>query len=543
MTQTHIDGATLRRMMIAGAALLEKQKAQIDALNVFPVPDGDTGTNMSLTMASAVKELRQCEASDVSGVASAVSTGALRGARGNSGVILSQLLRGIARGLKDEQIVSLDTLAKALNAGVEAAYKAVTKPKEGTMLTVSRVVAQAVAGLAETGANLSDVLDAMVSSAEDAVAKTPGQLPVLKEAGVVDAGGKGLQLIYTGFRLAFHGESVPEELTTEDDTPKPLFEDNIAFGEQEELTFAYCTEFFVQQLKDGVDECAADAFKEKLEALGDCVVVILDEGLIKVHVHTNEPGAALQHALELGELYSVKIENMVQQQREMVEKRKASEKEFGIVAVCAGEGFERVFKDLMVDEVVPGGQTMNPSADDLARAIKRVHAHNVFVFPNNKNVVLAAVQAKELSSKNTIVIPSKSLPEGVAGALAFHPDASREENELRMNQALGKVKSGAVTTAIRESKFNGFDIKAGEFIGIMGDEIVSSGSELQSVSKQLLMKMISGDGELVTIFYGDGTTPGQADELINGIRESCSDCDFILQEGGQPIYPYIFSVE
>lgn len=543
MTETHIDGALLRRMFITGAALLEKQKAAIDALNVFPVPDGDTGTNMSMTLSFAVKELRASTSANACDIAAAAAAGALRGARGNSGVILSQLFRGFARACKDAPILNLETFAKALGAGVDAAYKAVTKPKEGTLLTVARVVAESVTKAVEDGAHLTEILNLMVKSASDAVAKTPSQLPVLKEAGVVDAGGKGLFYIYIGFNMAFHGEAIPEDFTDEEASDAPLFDDSALFEENKDLDFAYCTELFIQRLKDNVDDSVTGAFREKMESIGDSVVAIFDDDLIKVHVHTNEPGTVLQAALELGELGTIKIDNMLEQQREMVARRKASEKEFGIVAVSAGEGFERVFKDLMVDEVISGGQTMNPSAEDIAEAIKKVHARTVYVFPNNKNIILAARQAREFSTKNVIVIPTRSLPEGVAGILAYHPDASREENELRMNQALKQVKSGSVTRAVRDTRFNGFFIKKDDFIGLLGDDIVCCGKECQGVAAELLDKMLGDDGELVTLFFGAEATEDQANELVHGVLEKRPECDCIVQSGGQPLYHYIFSVE
>ena len=460
MNELTISGAQFRDMIVVGAAMLERNRQAIDALNVFPVPDGDTGTNMSMTMQSAVKELRSLPAdADVSAVADALSMGALRGARGNSGVILSQLFRGFSRAFKGASVMDAQLLSSALTMGCEAAYKAVMKPKEGTILTVSRMIAEEAAELASRGANVYRLVDAVIESGERALAKTPDLLPVLKEAGVIDSGGKGLLTIYRGFKLSLDGDEIPD-LPEQAELEAPL---SSAAAElegvpEESIEFGYCTEFFVVHLNPAFQESDLDVFRDHLMRLGDSVVVAYDADIVKVHVHSNAPGKVLQMALRLGELDHLKIENMREQNRALQAERKRNEKEYAMVAVSAGDGIESVFRELMVDHVIAGGQTMNPSIDAIAGAIRKVNARNVFVLPNNGNIILAAQQAAEIVSCNVIVLPTKTIPQGIAAAMAFNGSVDVECNKKAMTAAFGEVVSGAVTYAVRDTKFRGESI-------------------------------------------------------------------------------------
>lgn len=545
--QYKISGPDFKEMLISGAALLERNKKAVDALNVFPVPDGDTGTNMSMTVASAIRELKNADDSTVSAVAAAMAQGALRGARGNSGVILSQLFRGFARaadGLKEMDAVQY---AEALQMGVDSAYKAVMKPKEGTILTVARVIAEKAKQNAVAGANVYKLIDDILTDGEEILLKTPDMLPVLKEAGVVDAGGKGLLLIYRGFKMALDGEELGEELLLEEEKEADR-EETVMFENLDDIKFAYCTEFFIERRNQPYTEAEIEVLRNHLERLGDSVVVVGDGSLIKVHVHTNMPGKALQIALRLGELNGVKIENMLDQNRKLLEERKAREKEFGMVAVSMGEGIAGIFKDLTVDGIVTGGQTMNPSAADIEKAVKHVSARTVFVFPNNKNIVLAAQQASELldksaNGKRIIVIPTHSIPEGVAAVLAFNPTVSAETNEAAMNEAAKNVKSGSVTFSVRSTAFDGREIREGDIMGMLGSNLAATGTDIASVAHELLAKMLKDGGDYITIFYGSDVSKEDAEAFAAVVEEKYSDMDVVLQYGGQPLYYYLFSVE
>ena len=450
MIQTKtIDGVLLRDMVVTGAALLEKNREAVDALNVFPVPDGDTGTNMSLTMASATKEVNQKEYLSAGEAAAALAKGALRGARGNSGVITSQLYRGFARALEGIERITPVQFAQALKRGAETAYKAVMKPKEGTILTVARVIAEEAVKQAERAPEDYDALFANILATGDTILKkTQQMLPALTQAGVVDAGGRGLLLIYMGYAACLRGEEVPtEKLELSGDGAASFEDDHDAIGE---IKFAYCTEFLIQNLYPDILEEDIDSFRRRLNRIGDCVLVVGDLSLVKVHVHTNEPGKALEYGLSLGELVNLKIENMVQQRRDnqAAAQQKAEEetpeKEYGMVAVSLGEGFNRIFAELMVDHVVEGGQTMNPSIEDLSEAIEKTHAKTVFVLPNNGNVILAAQQAAELcEDKRVLVVPTKNVAMGIAAAVAFQPEQSPEDNAAHMNEAAQRVRTGA----------------------------------------------------------------------------------------------------
>ena len=542
-----IDGLLLREMVLAGAALLEKNREKVDALNVFPVPDGDTGTNMSLTMASATREINQKEYARADEAAEALAKGALRGARGNSGVITSQLYRGFARALEGvEKITPLD-FAKALKSGADTAYKAVMKPKEGTILTVARVIAEDALRQAQLAPDDYDALfNVILQSGEAILKRTPEMLPVLKQAGVVDAGGRGLLLLYTGYAAALRGETI--EVTEEEaghDQEMAFEDDHDAI---EEIKYAYCTEFLIQNLKDTAQEGDIDTFRRQLNRIGDCVLVVGDLSLVKVHVHTNDPGKALQYGLELGELVNLKIENMVEQRRENIRRKEEKAKTeppkpFGMVSVSLGEGFSKILKDLQVDCVVEGGQTMNPSIEDLQKAIDSVNAETVFVFPNNGNIILAAQQAAELSDKTVRVIPTKNVAMGIAAAVAFQPDLSADENAQRMDEAAQRVRTGTITYAVRDSDFEDMHITEGDIIGLHNGKVEFTADNVHDVAIQLMKAIVTEDDGLITIYYGADTREEDARALADEMEELFPDCDVEVHSGGQPLYYYLISVE
>ena len=541
-----IGGAQLRDMIIAGAALLEKNKAGIDALNVFPVPDGDTGTNMSMTMQSAVLEIRALpEGATATQVADALSMGALKGARGNSGVILSQLFRGFSRAFKGAEFVDSELLSSALTKGSEAAYKAVMKPKEGTILTVSRVIAEHVAELKDQGANVYRLMDEILISGEVALQDTPNLLPVLKEAGVIDSGGKGLLTIYKGFKLSLDGEEI--DSYSEPVSAQPVQEQiNADSFSGENINFTYCTEFFIIHLSPETDEKEIETFRNHLERLGDSVVVASDADMIKVHVHSNAPGKVLQMALRHGELDKLKIENMREQNREVMAERKRNEKEFGLLSVSTGEGVDELFKALAVDALIPGGQTMNPSIETIASAINRINARNVFVLPNNSNIILAAQQASELTEKGVILIPTKTIPQGIAACMAYSKDATVEENEQAMKDALPEVISGAVTYAVRDTTFNGTKVKKDDIIGLIDNHLAVSAKKTDDATADLIRKMIEKrDDEActVTLYYGEGQTEDNAQEIADKLQDEFPDAEFMVLFGGQPLYYYYIAVQ
>lgn len=540
-----IGGAQLRDMIIAGAALLEKNKATIDALNVFPVPDGDTGTNMSMTMQSAVQEIRALpESANASQVADALSMGALKGARGNSGVILSQLFRGFSRAFKGADYVDAELLSAALTKGSQAAYKAVMKPKEGTILTVSRVIAEQVEIHQKQGANVYRLMDEILDSGERALAETPNQLPVLKEAGVVDSGGKGLLTIYRGFKLSLDGEEVESYEMLVPETPaEPIVEDSFS---GENIVYGYCTEFFIIHLSPETDENEIETFRKHLNRLGDSVVVANDADMIKVHVHSNSPGKVLQMALRLGELENLKIENMREQNRKFTEERKRNEAEFGLLSVSTGEGLDELFRALAVDQLISGGQTMNPSIDSIASAINKINARNVFVLPNNSNIILAAQQATELTKKGVVLIPTKTIPQGIAACMAYSKDATVEENEEAMKAAIKDVVSGAVTYAVRDTKVEGTVIKKGDMIGLLNNHMATDGSSIETATSELIKKMIAEKDDsfcTVTLYYGEGQTEDDAKKIVDALQTEFPDAEFVILKGGQPLYYYYIAVQ
>ena len=547
MENTTICGAVLKDMYLTGAALLEKNRAYIDSLNVFPVPDGDTGTNMSMTMQSAAREIQNCKSDSVSDVASAASLGALKGARGNSGVILSQIFRGFARALSGKEEMTAEDFSIALTAGSEAAYKAVMKPKEGTMLTVARMMAEAVAEEAKTGANLYKLIDIMIEKGEEALRLTPELLPVLKEAGVVDSGGKGLITILRGFKMVIDGEDVDEYVIA----PQPEESTRISSDEGADLEvlgdieFGYCTEFFIIHLDESFSEADLDKLREKLMKIGDSVVVAYDSDFIKIHVHSNCPGKIPQLALRLGEIDRIKIENMREQNRELLANMKKNEKENALVAVSISDGIDEVYKAIGVNNLISGGQTMNPSIDSITKAIRRANARNVFVLPNNSNIIMAAQQAAAISDRNVIVIPSKTMMQGLSAALAYSDDVDVETNTERMTAAIKQVLSGSVTYAVRDTQFNGEKISQGDIIGLLDNVITKVGTSVDSVAVELLCSMIENKGDdcMATIFYGEGADEDSAQAVADAVNEKYPDAEITVQYGGQPLYYYYFSVE
>ncbi len=541
--QKTINGVMFKSMILTAAKLLEVNRVNIDALNVFPVPDGDTGTNMSLTIQSAAKAILSCKSNNLTEIAEAASKGALRGARGNSGVILSQIMRGLCATIKDATEIDVRLFTQGLIAGAEVAYGAVSKPKEGTILTVARMVAEHAKSIKNKNRDFETFLPEIIAKGNEAVELTPTLLPVLKKAGVVDAGGKGLMCLYEGMYKAIIGEQVNADSYIADDKSFDTAMDHADIMSLGNIEFAYCTEFFIINLYKKTTLADIERLRESLMRLGDCVIVIGDLELVKVHVHTNQPGVALSKALELGELDKLKIENMLEQNRALMKKYEEEKKEMGMLAVSAGDGLTSIFKDLMVDAVIEGGQSMNPSASDIADAVQRINAENVFVFPNNKNIILAAEQAKSIVENRTIhVIPTKNIPQGFSAALSFNPELPTDENKANMIHALDTVTVGQVTYAVRNTKLDGFDLKIGDIIGLDNKKILATGKNISQVTLDLIEKLRSGE-ELITLYYGQDVKEEDAIELQNKIQETYPDCDVEIQYGGQPIYYYYIALE
>ena len=541
--QKTINGATLKSMIITGAKLLDVNKANVDALNVFPVPDGETGTNMSLTIQSAVKEVVNCNSNKIAEIAEAATKGALRGARGNSGVITSQIIRGMFSILKKAEEIDVKTFAQAIMTGAEVAYGAVTAPKEGTMLTVIRMMAEHASSCYRKCKDFETFFTEILNAGNKAVELTPSLLPVLKKAGVVDAGGKGLMFIFEGMNKALLGESVSAESVVGVAPAGDTLMEHADIMSLGDIEFAYCTEFFIINLKKKTTTADIERLKQYLMTIGDSVIVIGDLEFVKVHVHTNKPGAALTKALELGELDKLKIENMLEQNRALMKKYEEEKKEMGMLAISAGDGISNIFKDIMVDAIIEGGQSMNPSASDIADAVARINAENVFVFPNNKNIILAAEQAKSLVENKTLhVIPTKNIPQGFAAALAFNPELSVDENKANMIHSLDTVTVGQVTYAVRKTSINGFDIKVNDVIGLDNKKIIAHGNDVGLVTIDLIEKLRS-DEEIITIYYGADVKEKDAEALRNIIEDKYPDCDVELHYGGQPIYYYYIALE
>lgn len=545
--QKSINGAMLRKMILNGAKLLDINKTHVDSLNVFPVPDGDTGTNMSLTMFSAAKEASACPSNNIDALCGAMAKGALRGARGNSGVITSQILKGVSDVLSTcQNEITAKNFAKALAKGTEVAYKAVTKPKEGTILTVVRAMSEHAEKITKKSIAIDDFFNRIIEAGEEMLKKTPEMLPVLKKAGVVDAGGRGLLIIFQGFYHVLLGTedvslAFDDKVQVDDD--KYSEKSHFDYNDLAEIEFAYCTEFFIINLYKKTTEADIDKFRENLMNIGDCVLVIGDLSMVKVHVHTNEPGVALTYALELGELDHLKIENMLEQNRALIGQKKEELKQYGLVSVCAGEGLSTIFKDLLVDNVIEGGQTMNPSADDIAKACDKVLAKDVFVLPNNKNIILAAEQAKALSKRKLHIIPSHNIPEGLAAVLAFNPEDNVSNNETNMIDAMQYVKAGLVTYAVRSTQVENFDLKEGDIIGIDSKSIVAKGENVNLVTTQLIDKMMDNDVTNITLYFGNNVTEEEVSEIASTLAKKYTNCDVDIHFGGQPLYYYIVSLE
>lgn len=543
--QKSINGASFKKMIIGGVSVLDQNKNLVDSLNVFPVPDGDTGTNMFLTMKSSVNEVNNCVTNKMQDVCDAFAKGALRGARGNSGVITSQIAKGISSVLSQHESVTTKIFAKAIMEGSNVAYKAVTKPKEGTILTVIRAMGEAAVEIAKKTQDLEEFFRLVIEQGEIVLQQTPEMLPVLKKAGVVDAGGRGLIAIFTGFYRALLGEE-DFDLVFEDGQPVQTADDVIAdISNLSEIEFGYCTEYMIINMHKKTTEADIEKLKNKLMQIGDSVICIGDLMLVKVHVHTNNPNLALGYALELGELYKLKIENMREQNRELKRKAGAQEnlKENGMVAIAPGNGIADLMRDISVDEIIQGGQTMNPSAADISAAVDKVPAKNVFVFPNNKNIILAAEQAKSLTTKNLIVIPTRSVPEGISAALAFNPDTTVEENTEAMNQAFSNVKSASVTYAVRNTHVDGFDLNVGDIIGLDDKAILAKGDLVNPTTEQLVDKIINDNIVSVTLFYGEDVKLEDAENLRDTLAQKYPECEITVIEGGQPVYYYIISFE
>lgn len=558
------------KMFLAGAKNLESKKEWINELNVFPVPDGDTGTNMTLTIMSAAKEvaaLRDTGAIDMPSLCKAVSSGSLRGARGNSGVILSQLFRGFTKSVKTCQEITVPVLADAFEKAVETAYKAVMKPKEGTILTVAKGGAEKARELADAGVeDLADFLDQVIRYADEVLSRTPELLPVLKQAGVVDSGGQGLMQVLKGAYDAFLGKEIDLSISTDQSAASPKkVSGNLEAQANAEIKFGYCTEFIIMLNRVFNIKMEMD-FKEYLESIGDSIVVIADDDVVKVHVHTNDPGLAIQKALKYGALSNLKIDNMRLEHQEKLFKMSQNEaavseaqiqhleeqnsdndgprKDVGFIVVSVGDGINEILKALGVDYIIEGGQTMNPSTEDMLNAIEKVNAENIFILPNNKNIILAANQAKTLvEDKNIIVIPTKTVPQGITAVINYVPDLSIEENTETMTEEIKNVHTGQVTYAVRDTNIDDKEIKQGDFMGIGDKGILSVGSQIQDVALRMIDEMMSDEMELISIYYGADITEDDAEALKKEVDKKYSGCDIELQYGGQPIYYYTVSVE
>ena len=543
MRQT-INGADFRRMLLSAAAAIEINKQKLNELNVFPVPDGDTGTNMSMTINAAASDLRKLEDPTLEKAASAAASAMLRGARGNSGVILSLLMRGISKKLKGASECDGVLWANALQEGVDAAYKAVMKPAEGTILTVARLAAAKALSAANENNYLEFVQEQALEAAKVALADTVNQNPVLKKAGVVDAGGKGWCFVLEAMLLALRGEDVvvPENGESAEVKESADFSD---FAD-EDITFTYCTEFIVSRENDKDPE----ELRAFLSELGDSLVLVDDDEIIKVHVHTNNPGTALQEALKYGSFVTVKIENMrlqhtekVLSEQELSPKIAEPEKALGVVSVCAGKGLGEVFSNLGVDGIISGGQTMNPSTQDILEAVNRVPAETVFILPNNKNIIMAAQQVEGLTPKKVVVIPSKTVPQGVTAMLSFNPEGSVEENTEAMNEALGTVDTMQITYAARNSDFDGYDIHEGDYLAMYGSALFGTSRDIKVLLRSLAEKVHADGREFVTIYYGADITPKQAQKAADIFTQLCPGADVNLLSGGQPVYYYLISAE
>lgn len=535
-----IEGLHLKNMFISGANNLENNKIYVNSLNVFPVPDGDTGTNMALTMNSAVKEINNAKDDNVYTIAELAANGSLMGARGNSGVILSQILRGFAKALKEEKQINPKTLAHALIEGSNTAYKAVMKPTEGTILTVIRESAEHGMKISNEDMDLISFFEEIVSQANETLERTPEMLPVLKQANVVDAGGKGLMDILIGMLYYLTTKKIievsDEQIDVKNEKENKTFEDG-------DIKFGYCTEFFIKGKSMNLE-----SYKREIAGIGDSLIVVGDENLIKVHIHTNNPGLVIEKGIEIGNLSNIKIDNMREQHQELLiseEDKSAvlSNKKYGIVTVAAGTGISNIFRDLGADEVIEGGQTMNPSTEDILKSIKNVKADNIIILPNNGNIILAANQATYLTDKNILVAKTKTIPQGIAAIMAVDENKGPEENIKKIENAISDVKTGLITFAVRNSNYNDVDIEEGNIIGLVENEIKTVGDNTMKVIKEVMALMVDDESSLITIYYGEKVKAEEAELLAKYLEIEYSDCDIELHFGGQPLYYYILSVE
>ena len=551
---TNIDGKTLQKMFLAGAKNLEAKKEWINELNVFPVPDGDTGTNMTLTIMSAAKEVSAIANPTMENLAKAVSSGSLRGARGNSGVILSQLFRGFTKEIREFETIDAVVLANACERAVETAYKAVMKPKEGTILTVAKGMAEKANEIVLETDDLEYMIAEIIKEGDYVLSQTPEMLPVLKQAGVVDSGGQGLMQVIKGAFDAFLGKELDLTISDVKSTGTVVRTEPAA---DVDIKFGYCTEFIIMLEKEYNMEKEHE-FKGYLESIGDSIVVVSDDDIVKVHVHTNDPGLAIQKALTYGSLTKMKIDNMREEHQEklikdaekLAEQQKQQElklaprKEAGFITVSIGEGMNEIFKGLGVDRIIEGGQTMNPSTEDVLNAIAQVNADTIYVLPNNKNIILAAEQAKKLTKdKNIVVIPSKTVPQGITAIINYMPERSVEENTARMTEEMGKVKTGQITYAVRDTIIDEKEIKQNDIMGIGDSGIISVGTDLFKTTVDMVSNLIDDDTEIISIYYGQKVTENDAAAIADKIEELYPDVDVEVNMGGQPIYYYIISVE
>ena len=551
-----INTQMLQKMFLAGAANLEAKKEFINELNVFPVPDGDTGTNMTLTIMSAAKEVKDIENPDMLSTAKAISSGSLRGARGNSGVILSQLLRGFTKEIRDCEEIDVPVLARACERATATAYKAVMKPKEGTILTVAKGISQKAGELAETTEDLEEFLPAVIRYAEEVLAQTPELLPVLKEAGVVDSGGQGLVEILHGAYDAFTGKEIDYSAIDAGEGTKMVKPSRQA---EADIKFGYCTEFIIMTDKPFTSKNETE-FKGYLESIGDSIVCVADDDIVKVHVHTNDPGLAIQKALTYGQLSRMKIDNMreehqeklirdaektAEQQAQAAElKKKEPRKPVGFITVSIGNGMNEIFHELGVDYIIEGGQTMNPSTDDMLTAIDHVNADHIFIFPNNKNIILAANQAQSLTKdKDIIVIPTKTVPQGITAIINYMPEADVDTNIDAMKEGITHVKTGQVTYAVRDTHIDDKEIHEGDIMGIGDEGILSVSQSVEEAAREMLALMVDEDSELISLYYGQDVSEEDAEKFAQAVEEQYPDVDVDLHSGGQPIYYYVLSVE
>lgn len=547
-----IDAKLLAKMFLAGAKNLEAKKEWINELNVFPVPDGDTGTNMTLTIMSAAAEVSRIENPTNEQLAKAISNGSLRGARGNSGVILSQLLRGFTKSITREEKSELDAsaIARAMDKGVETAYKAVMKPKEGTILTVAREAAARAMEIAEEDSDLEAFFLEVFKHAEETLARTPEMLPVLKEAGVVDSGGQGLLEVYRGALDAFRGKEIDYTIEETSGTGSIT---KVTSQAEADIKFGYCTEFIIM-LDQEFSETEEHGFKHFLSSIGDSIVVVADDEIVKVHVHTNHPGQAIEKALTYGSLSRMKIDNMREEHQEKLikdaeriakeQEKQEEQKEVGFLSVSTGEGIRDIFLDLGVDYLIEGGQTMNPSTEDMLNAIAKINAKTIFIFPNNKNIILAANQARDLTKdKKIIVIPTKTIPQGITAMINYVAEKTPEENAESMLEEISAVKTGQVTYAVRDTRLDDKEIHQGDIMGIGDKGILAVGTEINAVAGEMAGHMVDEDAEIISIYYGADVPEEEAEKLRESLEEAYPDCDVEVNFGGQPIYYYILSVE